>query len=91
MECRNNLENIEYLTRHDEVKFVVGDRADFDWAGEKIRRYDLPSRTANVLFSPVYGLLPYHELARWLLDSGIPARMQLQLHRIIWPHIERGV
>jgi 7-carboxy-7-deazaguanine synthase len=91
MQRRNNYDNLAYLTRNDEVKFVVGDRRDFDWAAEQIRCHDLPSRTANLLFSPVYHLLPYHELARWLLDSGLPARMQLQLHKIIWPCIERGV
>ncbi len=91
MERRNCFENIECLTRLDEVKLVVGDRADFDWASDKVRLYDLPSRVGSVLFSPVYGKLPYDVLARWLLDSGLQARMQLQLHKIIWPGISRGV
>ncbi len=91
MERRNHYANVEYLTRADEVKFVVGDRADFDWASDKVRLYDLPSRVGSVLFSPVYGKLPYDALARWLLDSGVQARLQLQLHKIIWPGILRGV
>jgi len=88
----NNLYgNIRHLTRSDEVKFVVGNREDFDWACHVIEEYDLPSRVANVLFSPVYGGLRYSDLARWVLDCGLPVRMQLQLHRIIWPGILRGV
>ncbi len=88
---RNNAGNVQYLTRADEVKFVVGDRADFDWACEMTRRFDLPARVASVLFSPVYRKLPYGELARWVLDSGLPVRLQVQLHKIIWPDILRGV
>jgi len=88
---RNDYENIRHLTGADEIKFVVGDRADFDWACAIIRRYDLPSRVGTVLFSPVYNKLPYSDLARWVLDSGLPVRLQLQLHKIIWPDIRRGV
>ncbi len=88
---RNDYGNIEYLTRADEVKFVAGDRTDFDWACEMIRKFDLFSRVGTVLLSPVHGVLPYSELARWVLDSGLPARMQIQLHKVIWPGIERGV
>jgi len=87
---RNDYENIRHLTGADEIKFVVGDRADFDWACAIIRRYDLPSRVGTVLFSPVYNKLPYSDLARWVLDSGLPVRLQLQLHKIIWPDIRRG-
>jgi len=88
---RNDYENIRHLTGADEIKFVVGDRADFDWACTIMRRYDLPSRVGTVLFSPVYNKLPYSDLARWVLDSGLPVRLQLQLHKIIWPDIRRGV
>src|SRR5206468_8919603 len=66
MTSRNDYSNISCLTRNDEVKFVVGDREDFDWACEKIRRNDLPTRVGTVLFSPVYGKLAYDELARWV-------------------------
>ncbi len=91
MADRNDFENIRYLTRDDEVKFVVGDRPDFEWACEATRRFDLPARVGTVLFSPVYGALPYHRLASWVLDCGLPVRMQVQLHKIIWPGVVRGV
>lgn len=91
MQKHNRYENIEHLTRNDEVKFVVGNRADFDWACEVITRHDLPSKAGVVLFSPVFNVLPYDQLARWVLECGLPVRMQLQLHRIIWPGIARGV
>jgi 7-carboxy-7-deazaguanine synthase len=70
---------------------VVGNRADFDWACEVIACHQLPSRVGAVLFSPVYNLLPYSDLARWIMDCGFPVRMQLQLHKIIWPGVMRGV
>ena len=88
---RNNHDNVQYLTRADEVKFVVGDRGDFDWACEMTRRLDLTSRAGAVLFSPVYRRLPYDQLARWVLDCGLTVRMQVQLHKIIWPDMVRGV
>ena len=91
MEGHNLYRNVECLTHADEVKFVVGDRFDFDWACDVIRRYDLSSRVDTVLFSPVYQKLPYDILAHWVLDSGLPVRMQLQLHKIIWPGVMRGV
>lgn len=87
----NDYGNIQYLTPLDEIKFVIGERTDFDWACARTREYDLPSRVGTVLFSPVYGKLPYEDLARWVLDSGLPVRMQLQLHKVIWPGIPRGV
>ena len=91
MHEHNHYNNIQHLTLNDEVKFVVGDRADFDWACDVIVRHDLPSRVGVVLFSPVYQALPYDELARWVMDCGLPVRMQLQLHKIIWPGVVRGV
>jgi len=91
MGSHNHYENVEYLTRNDEIKFVVGDRDDFDWACDAIRRYDLSSRVGTLLFSPVYKKLPYDLLAQWVLDCGLPVRMQLQLHKIVWPGAMRGV
>jgi len=91
MMARNDYRNVECLTPSDEVKFVVGDRADFEWAAAKIQEYDLTARVGNVLVSPVHGKLPYDLLARWVLDSGLPIRLQLQLHKILWPGVERGV
>jgi len=91
MAARNCFGNVDHLNHNDEVKFVVGDRTDFDWACETIRTHDLTQRAGTVLFSPVYNRLPYDLLARWVLDCGLKVRMQLQMHRIIWPDISRGV
>lgn len=91
MDRHNNYGNIDYLTRKDELKFVVGDRPDFDWACDVIRRYDAVSRVGAILVSPVYGKLSYGDLADWVLRCGIPVRLQLQLQKIIWPDIQRGV
>ena len=88
---RNHYENVRHLTRNDEVKFVIGDRADFDWACEKTVEFDLSSRVGTVFFSPVYEKLPYDRLARWVLDCGLQVRMQVQLHKVIWPNVSRGV
>jgi 7-carboxy-7-deazaguanine synthase len=82
--------NIAHITDRDEIKFVVGNQEDLDWAKEIIDKYDL-CRKCNVLFSPVFGKLDNLELAKWLLQNHLPARMQIQLHKLIWePHI-RGV
>jgi len=91
MESHNDYGNVLYLSRNDEVKFVIGDRRDFDWACGIVRTYDLTSRSGQVLFSPVHPTLPYADLADWILHCGIPIRLQLQLHKIIWPGIRRGV
>ena len=90
MSERNHYENIEFLTGEDEVKFVIGDQADFDWSCSTIRRYDLTERVGNVISSPVHGVLPPERLARWVLDSGLRMRMQVQLHKVIWPSARRG-
>jgi len=91
MERHNHYENARYLTVADEVKFVVGNRQDFDWSCDVIRRYDLTSKVSAVLFSPVFSSLSNRDLADWVLSCGLPVRMQLQLHKIIWPDIQRGV
>lgn len=69
---------------HDEVKFVISCRADFDAMLEVIRRYDLPSKTANLLASPVWGRVAFTDLAEWVVSSRAPVRMQLQMHKLIW-------
>jgi 7-carboxy-7-deazaguanine synthase len=91
MESRNDYGNIEYLTHSDEVKLVVGEKSDFDWACDIIRRFDLISRVQSVVFSPVHEKLPYPDLADWVLNCGLHVRIQLQLHKIIWPDVQRGV
>jgi 7-carboxy-7-deazaguanine synthase len=91
MDQHNDYGNVQYLTSSDEVKFVVGDQADFEWACELIRKYDLASRVSQIWFSPVFPKLDYADLANWVLNCGLPVRLQLQLHKIIWPDTVRGV
>jgi 7-carboxy-7-deazaguanine synthase len=83
--------NLDQLSARDEVKFVIKDRVDFDYASEVARRHDLAAKVAAVLFSPVHGVLPPAELARWILESGVPARLQIQAHKYIWGAEARGV
>ncbi|MGH2570803.1 MAG: 7-carboxy-7-deazaguanine synthase QueE, partial [bacterium] len=87
---RNRFENFRELKDGDELKFVVLDRADFDWSVGVIREHGLEGR-CPLLFSPVWGRLEPAELAGWLLASGVRARLQLQLHKILWPEAVRGV
>jgi 7-carboxy-7-deazaguanine synthase len=88
---RNDWSNLDRLEPHDEVKFVVQDRADYDFAREVIARYDLPSRAASVLMSPVHGVLDPKTLSEWMLADRLAARLQLQLHKYIWSPMTRGV
>ncbi len=76
-------ENLNVLRQGDQVKFVLSDRADYDWARDVVRRYDLPGR-ADVLFSVAHGLLSPAHLAAWLLEDRLPVRLQLQIHKYIW-------
>lgn len=82
--------NLEALKPEDEIKFVVGDRVDFEFAVEMIRTHDLTARW-QVLISPVFGRIDHADLAGWILDLHLPVRMQLQLHKYIWSPETRGV
>ncbi|MFN7999932.1 MAG: radical SAM protein [Acidobacteriota bacterium] len=88
---RNVWANLERLNPHDEIKFVIKDRADFEFAREVIQKYRLHERTPALLFSPVWGAVAFQELAEWVLQSGLHARMQLQLHKFIWGPDAKGV
>lgn len=83
-------ENIQALTSRDEIKFVIRDRKDYEWAAEVVHRYNLAGR-CPLLFSPVFGELEPHQLAQWILQDGLQARLQLQLHKYIWDPQMRGV
>jgi 7-carboxy-7-deazaguanine synthase len=83
--------NLELLAPTDEVKFVIKDRADYEFARGVIGRYDLTARCAAVLLSPVHGVLAPKELAEWMLADRLPARLQLQVHKFIWSPETRGV
>lgn len=82
-DARNRWENLAHLTPHDEIKFVLADRADYDWARAILRDEHL-DRICPVLFSPVQGELPPAQLAEWVLADRLPVRMQVQLHKILW-------
>jgi 7-carboxy-7-deazaguanine synthase len=89
-ECpSNDYANLRRLRPRDEVKFVVGDRADFDWAIALVREYRLQDRP--VLLSPVHGELSHSQLAEWIVASGLPIRHQVALHKVIWGADVRGV
>lgn len=79
---RNLWDNLKHLGPHDQIKFVVADRTDFDWAAKQIRSRDLGRW--DVLVSPVWETLGPSQLADWLLESGIEARLQVQLHKVLW-------
>ena len=99
---RNLASNLRVLLPHDEVKFVILDRSDYEWALEQIAAHELPARCHAVLLSPVFeqprgldimgaeGLAP-RELAAWMLEDGLDARLQLQMHKFIWDPQARGV
>ena len=84
MEQSNCYSAYRHLTERDEVKFVVSDRQDFEFAEAVISRYDLPGKTANLIFSPVWGRIAFETLAQWVVESRLPLRMQLQMHKLIW-------
>jgi len=80
---KNLWSNISALEAKDEVKFVLVDRADYDWAKQILAQYDLTQK-CPVLLSPVYKTLPPADLATWVLEDRLPVRMQVQLHKILW-------
>lgn len=87
---KNLWSNVDALTARDEVKFVIRDREDFDWAAGKMKEHGI-DRRCTVLMSVVFGELEPVELARWILESGVNARFQLQVHKYIWEPSARGV
>jgi len=81
---RNDYANIEHLTPRDQVKFVICDRADYEWARFKLDEYGLAARVSDVLFSPSHGELAPRDLAEWILADRLSVRLQLQLHKLLW-------
>ena len=81
--ARNLWSNLAQLTPHDQVKFVLCDRADYDWAAGVVREHALHER-CDVLFSPSYGQLAPRQLAEWIVADRLPVRFQLQLHKVLW-------
>lgn len=86
---KNLWANLDELRPHDELKFVIADRADYDWARQIIAEKQLAGR--NLLFSPVWGSMDMKDLAEWMLADRVPARFQTQLHKHIWGADVKGV
>jgi len=87
-EAKNLYANVEYLTSKDQVKFVICDRADYEWSRAQLAEHRLAER-CEVLFSPVWGQVEPRQLAEWILADRLPVRMQVQLHKLLWGE-ERG-
>jgi len=89
--ARTDWGNLERLRPHDEVKFVIKDRADYEYARDNIVRHDLATRAAAIHMSPVHGVLDPKTLSEWVLSDHLSVRVQLQLHKYIWSPETRGV
>lgn len=91
MEHKNLWSNLEYLRSFDQVKFVIQDLQDYDYAKEICRKYQLFTKVEEVLFSPVFGMLNPQDLVAWILDDKLSVRLNLQIHKFIWSPNQRGV
>lgn len=80
----NRLDNIPHLRSHHQVKFVLADRRDYDWARFMLDQHQLAARVSDVLFSPVHGSLDATQLADWIVADRLPVRFQVQLHKLLW-------
>ena len=81
---------VDDLQANDEVKFVIGNREDFDWAKDRITEYSL-DKICTLLFSPTFGEIDPQQIVEWILAENLPVRMQLQMHKMIWSPEEKGV
>ncbi len=88
---RNRWANLAHLRRGDEVKFVIADPEDYLWAKDVVTGSEYPGDKVATLFSPAWGRVEADELVEWMLRDRLDVRLNLQLHRIIWPKVERGV
>jgi 7-carboxy-7-deazaguanine synthase len=82
-ESKNRYDNIGFLTAQDQIKFVIVNKTDYDWAKAQLAEHDLIDR-AEVLFSPIHGELEPAQLAEWIIDDNLPVRMQIQMHKYLW-------
>lgn len=90
-ECdKNRWENLDHLSPNDEVKFVIKDREDYQWAVEAVKKHKLEERV-KLIFSPVFGELELVDLAQWILQDKLSARFQVQMHKFIWDPATKGV
>ena len=89
--CDKNLwSNIDLIKKTDEIKFVIGDKKDYEWSKNIIKEYNLLNK-CKVLFSPVYNKIESKEMVEWILEDNLNVRFQTQLHKSIWPHDTKGV
>jgi 7-carboxy-7-deazaguanine synthase len=88
---RMDWSNLDRLRPHDEVKFVIKDRADYEYARDVIAQRNLAARAAAIHLSPVHGVMNPRTLSEWVLADNLPVRLQLQLHKYIWDPATRGV
>lgn len=89
--ARNRWSNLDHIRARDEIKFVLCDRADYEWMRDTIRARDLAKRTPNLLASTVFGRLAAKQLVTWVLEDALPVRVQLQMHKYIWAPETQGV
>ena len=87
---KNNLDNLKLLAPHDEIKFVILDRRDYEWSRDLIKKHKI-NETSPILFSPVYGKLELKKMVKWILEDRLPVRLQTQLHKVIWSKKTQGV
>jgi len=90
MEHKNLWEIIKDINPHDEIKFVIGNRQDFEWARDKINEFQL-STICTILFSPTFGKIDPKKIVEWILDENLPVRFQIQMHKTIWKPYQIGV
>lgn len=88
---RNDFGNLEKLTEADEIKFVIGNRGDYEYAKKVLNRYNLSCSIKRIHLSPLFERLPPEILASWILEDGLNARLSLQLHKMIWPNQDKGI
>ena len=91
MSHKNMYENFSFLQKHDQIKFVLLDRYDYDWAKEILHKYDLATKVSDILFSPVWDHLSPKELIDWIKQDSLKIRLNLQLHKYVWGPTIRGV
>lgn len=90
MDSKNMWGNINYLKKNDEIKFVIGDRIDYEWTKQKIEEFKL-NQICDILISPVYGEIEPKEIVKWILEDNLKVRFQIQMHKEIWSADKKGV
>lgn len=90
MSKKNLWENVDYIKKNDEIKFVIGNKEDYEWSKNKILEYKLNSK-CDIIFSPVYNEIEPKKIIDWILKDNLNVRFQIQLHKEIWPESDRGV